>query len=180
MHRRNWLMVVTGLLVSAARVFAETPTSPERALEHVAHVIEHSFPDVAHLTQQALADLLEATDKTVVLLDVRSSDEFAISRIPGAIRIDPSAKSTSGIVSAVGSLEGKTIVAYCSIGLRSSRLLVRIGQAMTDRGAVQLYNLRGGVFQWRNEQRPLSAGPAPTRRIHPYSVGWRQYLSDEP
>ncbi len=179
MHRRACFGVVSVLIAALTQAHASVPLTPQDALEEVSGVVDASFQDVSHLPPEEVARRL-MTDNRVVLLDVRSAEEFAISHIPGAIRVDPLAKNTIGIIAVVGSLEGKVVVAYCSIGLRSSRLLVRIGQALKDKGATGLHNMRGGVFQWRNEKRPLIVNSVPTLRIHPYSMGWRQYLADDP
>jgi rhodanese-related sulfurtransferase len=178
MRRRDVFRLLPISLWANAPVFAAPP--PNDPLELVAKVVEQTFPDVPHITPQTLAARLTEAPGTLVILDVRAPAEFAVSQIPGAIWVDPGAKSTAGIVAAAGSLEGKTVVAYCSIGLRSARLLVRLGQALQDRGAVAHFNLRGGVFQWRNEQRQLVAGTLPTQRIHPYSVSWQHFLSQAP
>jgi rhodanese-related sulfurtransferase len=139
------------------------------------------FGDVSHLTTADLERLMATAPERLVLLDVRAAEEFALSRITGAVHVDPAARSAAEVARRVGGLEGKVVIAYCAIGLRSARLLVRIGQALKEQGASELYNLEGGVFRWRNEQRRLvdEAG-GDTRRIHPYSTLWRQFLVDPP
>ena len=98
----------------------------------------------------------------------------------GAVAVAPEARSAGQIARTAGGLEGRIVVAYCSIGLRSSRLLVRVGQALREQGATGVYNLGGGVFRWRNERRPLVGPGGPTRAIHPHSVLWRQFLAGDP
>jgi rhodanese-related sulfurtransferase len=150
------------------------------ALAAVEGQVEGAFADVAHIRPPGLGVLLDALGDRVVLVDVRTQEEFARSHLPGAVRVSPEARGTAELVAAVGSLEGKVVVFYCSIGLRSSRLMVRIGQALREKGAAQLYNLSGGIFRWRNEHRPLVAEGSPTNAIHAYNPLWRQFLIDDP
>jgi rhodanese-related sulfurtransferase len=146
------------------------------ALGLVEAQIARVFGDVNHMTPAALAMLLRERPDKVVLLDVRALDEHAVSRLPGGVHISPETRSAAAVEATAGSLEGKIVVAYCAIGLRSSRLIVRIGQALRERGVVELHNLAGGAFRWRNEGRPLVDANGPTRAMHPYSTLWRQLL----
>lgn len=150
------------------------------ALDVVETQVRSAFGDIKHIHANTLAALLRVASDRVVLLDVRTADEFALSHMAGAIRVDPDARRTSEIVRLAGPLDGKIVVAYCSIGLRSSRLLVRLNQALREKGAVELANLSGGLFRWRNEQRPLVNATGQTAAIHPNNALWRQFLVDDP
>jgi rhodanese-related sulfurtransferase len=153
-----------------------------KALSIVEAKIAQSFADIAHITPAALAEQLAHNSASIVIVDVRAPAEAAVSRLAGAVQVDPEARSTHAIVAAAaGDLSGKTLVAYCSIGLRSARLLTRINGSLRDRGAVDLLNLSGGLFRWRNERRPLvTPAGTTTTAIHPYSPLWRQFLLDDP
>ena len=149
------------------------------ALELVERQVRYAFPDISHITAAELADLMSRHPDRIVLLDVRTRNEHEISSLSGALRVPPEARRTSEIEGLEGSLHRKIVVAYCAIGLRSSRLLVRIGQSLRDRGAVELHNLEGGLFRWRNEERPLMGPNGPTVAIHGYNPLWRQLLRDD-
>jgi rhodanese-related sulfurtransferase len=138
------------------------------------------FDDVSHIPPERVAGLMVRRPGHVVLIDVRTPEEYAVSRIPGAVRVDPESRSAAEVAALAGGLDDKVVVAYCSIGLRSARLLVRIGQALKERGARELHNLEGGVFRWRNERRPLVAERGATEAVHPHNWLWRQFLLDDP
>lgn len=175
------LVAAPGAASAGEPIATPAPTSMRSAaLELVEGQIASAFADVSHLSTTDLARL-RATDPTrVVLLDVRGADEHATSRIDGAVHVAPETRRAGDVVAAAGDLDGKIVVAYCSIGLRSSRLIVRIGQALKEKGAAELHNLAGGVFRWRNEGRPLVGPAGPTTSIHPYNALWRQFLVAAP
>jgi 3-mercaptopyruvate sulfurtransferase SseA len=64
---------------------------------------------------------------------------------------------------------------YCSVGWRSAiaaRELVR-------RGARDVRNLEGGIFQWANEGRPVYRSARVVREVHPFDRLWAVFLDDE-
>ncbi|HIK46917.1 MAG TPA: rhodanese-like domain-containing protein [Leptolyngbyaceae cyanobacterium M65_K2018_010] len=130
--------------------------------------IRRSFPGVPGLTTQQLATWLrEGPAPTPVLLDVRSAEEFAVSHLPGA-RHCPDLAAFQAMA-----LEGlQPMVAYCSVGYRSARLVAQL-QAQ---GFTQVYNLEGSIFQWANDHRPLSGQGHPTPGVHPYNALWGMLL----
>ena len=177
-----YLGIFLGRISSAAAEDGEPTATGKRsaALEVVEAQARSAFEDVEHTSTRSLEALLRVAPDRVVLLDVRGADEFAVSRLAGAVQVAPDTRSAAEIVKLTGDLNGKSVVAYCSICRRSSRLLVRIGQALRESGASELYNLAGGRFRWRNEQLPLVGPDGPTCAIHPNNVLWRQFLIDDP
>lgn len=170
--------------ISSASLRAEQQPGPVAQTSFALTLVEQQmrkvFHDVSHLEPQAFMGLQAQWPESVLLIDARTPAEFAVSHIPGAVQVDPDARSTDAIIARAGAVSGRTLIVYCSIGLRSSRLLVRIGQALKDKGAVELHNLSGGIFRWRNEQRPLTNAGGPTRAIDAYNVLWRQFLVNGP
>lgn len=168
------LAVGGGLWVSFGR-----PAVPSLAALETMLVARYS--DIEHISTGALAERLAEGDD-IVLLDAREAGEYAVSHIAGAIRVDPNA-APADVAALVGAqADGAEIVVYCSVGWRSSVLADRAAEALYEAGAFSVANLRGGVFAWHNEARPLmSAGGAPTEAVHPYDQRWgrlveRQHL----
>ncbi|NEQ28665.1 MAG: rhodanese-like domain-containing protein, partial [Microcoleus sp. SIO2G3] len=64
------------------------------------------------------------------------------------------------------------IVAYCSVGWRSSRVVDRLQQA----SYTNAFNLEGSIFQWANEGRPVFQNGERVQQVHPYSRLWGQLL----
>ncbi|MEM7700112.1 MAG: rhodanese-like domain-containing protein, partial [Verrucomicrobiota bacterium] len=88
-----------------------------QTLENVTAAVRQDFPNVEHITPNVLA-LLSQSESAPLLVDVREPEEYAVSRIPGAIRL-PDAEA---IQNHIGTLEEKpeSIVVYCSVGRRSA------------------------------------------------------------
>lgn len=124
-----------------------------------------------------------APGKPIILVDCRTPGERAVSRLPGSIPQEAfearlkgqgsSASSKGGDSSeatgAAASLEGATVVAYCTIGYRSG--LFANGLAK-DHG-LKAYNLRGSILSWAHAGGALvDATGKPTKRLHTYGAKW--------
>lgn len=133
--------------------------------------VRSGYADVAHINTAELAALV-GDGRPVVLFDVREAEEFAVSHIPGALRVDPSVWTSSFVKEFGGDVAGRTVVFYCSVGVRSSKLAGRAQAALKERGAAAIYNLEGGVFRWHNERRRLADAGGTTERVHPYDSNW--------
>ncbi|MEO1069866.1 MAG: rhodanese-like domain-containing protein [Cyanobacteria bacterium J06638_6] len=130
--------------------------------------IEQTFPGVPSLTTQYLADWLsQGQEPLPILLDIRRDDEFAVSHLPRA-RLTPNLETAL----ALGIAHHHPIVAYCSVGYRSARLVSQLQEA----GYTQVYNLSGSVFRWANEGRSLVSNGQPTTVVHPFAPRWRILL----
>lgn len=144
------------------------------ALEGWKATIRGRFPDVRHVDATALAAELAAAEsgagEAPLLLDVRAPEEAAVSRLPGAVR----AETLEEALAVLGDVEpGRRIVAYCSIGYRSSELV----EQLNARGFTNAVNLEGSIFEWGNQGRAV-VGPdgEPVKGIHPYDSTWGRLL----
>lgn len=138
-------------------------------LREVSRSIAEAYPEVPVIPASDLARRLASGD-AIILLDVRNESEYAVSHIPGAVRIDPGA-NLRGIERVTGSLQpDDTIVLYCSVGYRSSRLGRRLLKALGPGRSVELFSLEGGIFQWHNEFRPLEDEAGATHLVHPFNA----------
>jgi rhodanese-related sulfurtransferase len=133
------------------------------------------FPRVASMTAADLR-LLQGDEKKPIILDVREPDEFAVSHLQGAIRVDPDAELDDILRSTGPDIKGRTIIFYCSVGVRSTALAERVRTGLKARGAARIVNLSEGIFGWHNANRPLVAGGKPTAFVHPYDKLWGRLL----
>jgi rhodanese-related sulfurtransferase len=125
------------------------------------------YPGVAWVDTHELARWLEG-ESPPILLDARSEEEFAVSHLSGARRVDPEATAEELPELAAGA----RAVVYCSVGYRSAAIARRLRKA----GHRDVYNLEGGIFAWANEGRELRRGDARVRVVHPYTARWGRYL----
>lgn len=135
-------------------------------------MIESNVPNVPIITTDSLATrLADASASRPLLLDARSKEEFAVSHLAGARRVDPSATTFPSL----DSLDRDTpIVVYCSVGYRSSRIVKRL----REKGFTNASNLRGSIFRWANEGRPVVRNGTPVRAVHPYDETWGVLLQE--
>lgn len=106
----------------------------------------------------------------VVVVDAREREEFDVSHLPEAIWVGYGDFQLSRLKD-VGKQD--SIVVYCSIGYRSER----VGEKLLKAGYVNVFNLYGGVFQWKNSGRAviMSNGDT-TDRVHCYNRNWSRFL----
>jgi rhodanese-related sulfurtransferase len=162
-------LLMTGLIVAAIAFFGI------RGIEWfiLKQSLRYRFPKVEWITTAQLADWLADKNRPPpVLLDVRTKEEWDVSQIPGARRVDPNApieKANSGIS------KETPIVTYCAVGYRSGALATKLREA----GFTNVRNLEGSIFQWANEHRPLVRENKPVGTVHPYSSLWGRLLNDD-
>ncbi len=109
---------------------------------------------------------------TALLFDARAPEEYAVSRIPGAVRVDPDITVDGFLAFFSDRVAGREVVFYCSVGVRSSKLADRLKEKLAAAGARGTFNLEGGLFRWHNEGRNVVDAFGPTERIHPYDSFW--------
>ena len=82
------------------------------------------------------------TEKDVVLLDVRTFEEFNQSHIQDALNIDVQSDYFTADLSALD--KSKSYAVYCRSGKRS----VLASEVMEQIGIANVYNLTGGIMEW--------------------------------
>ena len=129
------------------------------------------FPGTQWVETERLAEWMgPEPDPSLALLDARTLDEFEVSHLAGASRVDPEAEELD-----LGHLpRDARIVVYCSVGYRSAAVARRLVGA----GFEHVYNLEGGIFQWANEGRAVLRGREPVERVHPYNRTWGRLLDE--
>ena len=136
--------------------------------------VRNRFPRVSWITTEELARWLsDGNRKQPALFDVRTSEEWNVSHLPGAVRVEPNATAES----VLRDIPAETsLVLYSSIGHRSAAFATRLIEA----GFKNVVALEGSIFQWANERRPLVDGDgAPASIVHPYNPFWIGLLADD-
>ena len=82
------------------------------------------------------------SEENVVVLDVRTYEEFTQSHIPDALNIDVQGDHFNADVSALD--KSKSYAVYCRSGVRS----VLASEVMAQIGIANVYNLAGGIMEW--------------------------------
>lgn len=89
-------------------------------------------------------------DENVVVLDVRTPEEFNQGHIKGAVHIDHYADDFQQQIDALD--RETTYVVYCRSGGRSGRSV----DMMQKMNFAKVYNLDGGIIAWKKEDKPLT------------------------
>jgi rhodanese-related sulfurtransferase len=139
----------------------------------VERLIERDAPGVPRITTDSLAERLADRDvRRPLLLDARAPDEYAVSHLPGALRVDPDAEAFPMLDTVA---TDTPIVVYCSVGYRSAKVTERL----REQGYANAVNLQGSIFRWANEGRPVVRDGERVRQVHPYDAVWGQLLDAE-
>ena len=157
--RLLFLMLLAGFLM-------ESTVQASNLNKVVDDMLKGSIP----LIHTAELETQLSKDVDIVLLDAREKAEYELSHLPAAQWVgydDFSLKSVGNIN------KDKTIVVYCSIGVRSER----IAEKLKSNGFKTVLNLYGGIFAWANEERILlDKNQLPTKTVHGYNKKWAQLL----
>jgi rhodanese-related sulfurtransferase len=158
------------MLSMIPRVIAGVNTSD---IETIKAITRKAYPSVPATSTAELAESLEKPGE-LLLVDVRSTQEFAVSHLRGALNL----QTPDSIAQAVRALQpfascaakdcSAKAVLYCAVGFRSARL----AHALQRRGLEKVFNLEGSIFQWANEGRPLFRGAQTATQVHPYGKRW--------
>ena len=92
------------------------------------------------------------SDGNFVLLDVRTSKEFAKEKIEGAINIDIRSDTFKEDIRRLMSKQSDKILIYCRSGGRSKKAQ----RLLSELGYSEVYNLREGIAQWIKEGFPTT------------------------
>lgn len=137
--------------------------------------------------QQSLKDLLDQENENtipyinvqelaslsgVTLLDTREKREYEVSHLKGAILVGYDYFSIRKTMQHLPD-KNDTIVVYCSLGIRSED----IGEKLREKGYKNVFNLYGGIFEWKNMDNQVYTKDAKeTDRVHTFDRYWGQWL----
>lgn len=143
----------------------------EVSWEAIEQRIISKFSDVKSVSTAELAVLLEDSENTnPLIIDARAKKEFDVSHLRGAVH---AATTRSALQAISSSNHSGPCVVYCSVGIRSAKL----ARALSKAGVEEVFNLRGSLFAWFNENRPVFIGDQQVHDVHPYDQKWGQLLN---
>jgi rhodanese-related sulfurtransferase len=163
------LIVIGVLLLTGAGVLLYTGRPIAFAVVH--RMTARKFPQVKWTTGAELARWRgDSTRQQPVILDARTQEEFLVSHLAGAIRIDPYRPILRPIRRFP---KDTTIVVYSSVSYRGARL----ADFLARQGYGNVVDLDGGIFQWANDGRPVFRNDRRATEVHPYDGRWRWLLA---
>ena len=133
--------------------------------------VRHDFPTVRRIDSQQLSQWLSDSHRAQpILFDVRTKEEYDISHIHDAQRVEPGSSVTS-----INIPHEKPIVTYCSVGYRSAAF----AKALQEAGFKNVQNLSGSIFDWANKGYPIEQQGHSVKKVHPYNDRWGNLLKKE-
>ena len=143
-------------------------------LQQVHRSIVDKFDQVSHIDADSLQSL--APDDLIVF-DVRENEEYRVSHLKDSIQVDPDISSKEFFSLFKDQIQSKTVIFYCSVGYRSSKLAEQLLEDQSTQLESQFYNLEGGIFNWHNEQRHLIDQSGDTDSVHAYNSKWSRLIN---
>jgi rhodanese-related sulfurtransferase len=132
--------------------------------------VHFKFRDVRQVSPSELVSWMRDPNRPPpLLIDARPIDQFVVSRIQGAVRIDPAHPDLDPLVHVP---RDQPLVVYDAAGVVGSAMSVGLTQA----GFSRVSNLEGGIFRWVNEGHPVANDSGAVARVHPVSWGWGRLL----
>ena len=174
LYKRIWLIVMMRnkyviVLISLFTVLFVRRCQGQEFDSMLSNLYRYTVPQVK---ADSLNSWLHNDGQPLVLLDTRTPKEFAVSHLPTAQLVDYDrfkAKDVQHIP------KDAKVVVYCSVGYRSER----IGEKLQKLGFTEVYNLYGGIFDWKNTgHQVMNPAQAPTDSVHTYNKAWSKWLQN--
>ena len=159
------LKAVPKMLSMVPSVFAGVEI---RDIETIKEITRQAYPHVPRVSTQSLAEWMSEGGHSLLLIDVRSPEEFAVSHLRGAIN----AQTPAQIAEVIRARTPEKPILYCAVGFRSTRL----AHLLAEQGTPGVSNLEGSIFQWANEGRAVYQGELPAHQVHPFAKRWAGLL----
>ena len=119
------------------------------ALLGVSSLVSADPADTVLVSQTELLKRLEQKDPDLVVLDVRTADEFAAGHVPGARNV--SHELLASRIDELATARDKQVVLYC----RSGRRTLLAEDVLRKAGFKRLGHLEGDYLAWEAGKRPV-------------------------
>jgi rhodanese-related sulfurtransferase len=149
---------VRSLLPNTRRTHALTDEDKRKIVRLMYEKKKSEFQEVEEISPASAQALYERGE--AVFIDVRTPEEQMVSMLPGAVT-EQELQNTPSIV------EGKTVMAYCTIGYRSGLF----AESMIREG-IRILNIQGGILAWVFSGGKVYQAGMETRRVHVYEEEW--------
>lgn len=171
--RRFWKWAIPGVGLALGFIGWWWLRAERDGLGAMESLVRTRFPLVKQVSPQLAHEWLKnASGPRPQLLDVRTEAEFRVSRIEGAVRIEPEL----GADAVLPRLDpGRPVVVYCAVGYRSSDFATRLIKA----GATNVVNIEGSIFAWANAGLPLVCDTGVVSRVHTYNETFGRMVKPE-
>jgi rhodanese-related sulfurtransferase len=161
-----YLLLLLSFAIGNAEAGIFTPTWQDTFKK-----IDKDFPGVRNISTKDFSQLSDADPSKVQLrvLDIREASEYKLSHLRNALHASDSKQAIELLRNTKKDIP---VIVYCSVGYRSSAVAVDLQKA----GYTNVRNLKGGIFTWANEGRPIFRAKLQVSQVHAYSRYWSALL----
>ena len=149
----TWILVFSVTALGCQNTGIQSNAAKRQKIMAMYSNYAQEFPLVEGITVEEL-QRLQRQAKDIVLVDVRSPKEQAISQIPGAITLEEFESNPQQYAQ-------DTVIAYCTIGYRSGKYAEKWRQQ-----GVKILNLEGSLLAWSHIQGKLIDAYGMTNKVH--------------
>jgi len=147
--------------------FTALSTNAQKTLSEL--LDKYNNKSIPYISVQELA--MQNTE--VFILDAREFSEYNVSHLKKAVFVGYNNFNTDTVLKTIKDKNQK-IVVYCSLGIRSEDIAEQLKKA----GYTNVYNLYGGIFEWKNNDFPVfDTNEKETEKIHAFSKQWSKWLT---
>jgi len=125
---------------------------PISGLAKYSSVVDYAVKraETPQISAEQLKQLIDSKATDYVLLDVRTPEEYKLSKIPGAVNVPlTEIEKGPGINQVKSMLNGRRLIAYCTHGYRSGKALVKLQDA-----GIKGTQFAGGIKEWTEKIDP--------------------------
>lgn len=158
---KNTLTILTLFLLGTC--FAQNRVRSSEYNKMLENLLSHN------VTEVSVMQLTSDTNK-VIFLDARERKEYNVSHLKDAIWVGYDTFSMSEVKKID---KNAKIIVYCSVGYRSEKITKRLSK----KGFVDVKNLYGGIFEWKNQGNKVYQGAEETEEVHAYDRNWGKWLN---
>jgi rhodanese-related sulfurtransferase len=90
-------------------------------------------------------EALNSANKDILLIDVRTPEEYASGHLENSININFRAGNFKDLIAELDT--NQDVYVYCKVGGRSASA----ARLMEDMGFKKIYDLKGGIIQWEKD-----------------------------
>ncbi|CAM1356465.1 rhodanese-like domain-containing protein [Tenacibaculum halocynthiae] len=127
--------------------------------------------DLNKLIQQSI--ISTQNNDQIILLDSREPKEYKVSHINNAICVGYDHFNIRETIKKLPVNKNTKIIVYCSLGIRSED----IAEKLKKIGYTNIYNLYGGIFEWKNQgNQVVNKQQNTTEKIHTFNKEWSKWL----
>lgn len=155
-------LIALPLILFSCKLYAQDRVESSAYNLMLKILLSHSVQEIA------VKDIKSGTG--AVFIDARERKEYEVSHIQNAqwagyddFRLNRLADIP----------KDKKLIVYCSVGYRSEKIAEKLKEA----GYTNVYNLYGGIFEWKNQGKAVYNDNGKTEKVHAFDRKWGFWLS---